>query len=366
MRKGDRRSIRAPLRYKVRMDLPLVPPVQPMLARLMRHLPPDALYEPKWDGFRCLAFRDGGALDLRSRNDRPLARYFPELVEAFLDMPQQRVVLDGELLAAGSEGFDFGTLLARLHPAASRVEHLSRETPARFVAFDLLAERRRSLLGLPFAERRRRLERIFTDSRGRILLTPITADRERAQQWLTGGNGVDGVVAKDPALPYRPGERTMVKVKEERTADCVIAGFRLFEDRPLPSSLLLGIYDERGELRHVGVASSFAEEVRFHLFEELAPRAVALAGHPWEHGFLVEGSAMGRMKGAAAKWIPEMGLDWIPVAAELVCEVAYDHIDRDRFRHPARFRRFRPDRDPRSCTFQQFGAAIAPTASAFR
>ena len=187
-------------------------------------------------------------------------------------------------------------------------------------------------------------------------LTPLTAEREVAEAWLHSGAGIDGVVAKDLAQAYLPGQRALVKVKREQTADCVVAGFRLFEDRSLPSSLLLGLYDSAGELRHVGIASSFAEEQRRRLLDLLRPHAVPLAGHPWEHGFLLGGSRMGRMKGAAARWAPEMGLDWVPVAPELVCEVAYDHVDEDRFRHPARFRRFRPDRDPRSCTFEQFEA----------
>ena len=190
------------------------------------------------------------------------------------------------------------------------------------------------------------------------MLTPATADERRAAAWLrSAGSGIDGVVAKDPDSPYRPGERAMVKVKLERTADCVVAGFRLLEDRPLPSSLLLGLHDERGELRHVGVAASFAEARRPALLEALRPYTAPLEGHPWEEGFLLGGSPMGRMKGAAARWIPEMGLDWVPLRPELVCEVAYDHLDVDRFRHPARFRRFRLDRDARSCTFTQFGVA---------
>jgi ATP-dependent DNA ligase len=335
-----------------------------MLARLARELPPGALYEPKWDGFRCLVFRDDADVELRSRNDRPLGRYFPEIVEALLGMPVERFVVDGELVVPTDDGCDFGALLARLHPARSRVERLRRETPARFIAFDLLALGDDSLLELRFVERRARLEELFRSAPPPLSLTPATEDAGQALEWLRAGGGIDGVVAKDPALPYRPGERALVKVKEEHTADCVIAGFRLFEDRPLPSSLLLGVYDAAGELRHVGVASSFSNRERHLLLDELRPRSVQLAGHPWEGGFLLEGSAMGRMKGAAAKWTPAMGLDWVPVAPELVCEVAYDHLDGGRFRHPARFRRFRPDRDARSCTFEQFDlpAAAAPLA----
>jgi ATP-dependent DNA ligase len=332
----------------------LAPPIRPMLARLARELPPGLVYEPKWDGFRCLAFRDGGEIELRSRNDRPLARYFPELVAALRAVPERRFVLDGEIV-----GPDFAALLGRLHPAVSRVERLSREQPASLVAFDLLAAGGDELLDVPFAARRARLELLLDRAPPPLLLTPATADEQQAAAWLRApGSGIDGVVAKDPASPYRPGERAMVKVKLERTADCVVAGFRLLEDRPLPSSLLLGLHDERGELRHVGVAASFAEARRPALLEQLLPHTAPLEGHPWERGFLLGGSPMGRMKGAAARWVPELGLDWVPLRPELVCEVAYDHLDVDRFRHPARFRRFRPDRDATSCTFAQFAAAV--------
>jgi ATP-dependent DNA ligase len=342
------------------VSLPVHPPLPPMLARLARELPPGHLYEPKWDGFRCLAFCEDGEFDLRSRNDRPLARYFPEVVDALRRLPEARMVLDGELVVPASAGLDFTGLLSRLHPALSRIERLSRETPAWFIAFDVLARGNEDLRGLPFAERRRQLERLLRGARAPLILTPITTDVEVAERWLYAGRGIDGVVAKDPSVAYRPGERALVKVKQERTADCVVAGFRLFEDRPLPSSLLLGLYGDDGELRHVGLASSFAEAERPRLLETLSPLAIPLEQHPWENGFLLEGSPMGRMKGAAAKWTPEMRLDWIPVAPSLVCEVAYDHLDGDRFRHPARFRRFRPDREPRSCTFEQFRTESAP------
>jgi ATP-dependent DNA ligase len=337
------------------MNLPVNPPLPPMLARLQRELPGDALYEPKWDGFRCLAFCEEGDVDLRSRNDRPLARYFPELVEALVvALPEQRIVLDGEVMVATPDGFDFTALLGRLHPAKSRIERLSRETPASFVAFDVLACADEDFRGLPFAERRAHLERVFAATGAPLFLTPITSDSRAAARWLDVRNGIDGVVARDPAGVYRPGERALVKVKRERTADCVVAGFRLFEDRPLPSSLLLGVYDDAGDLSHVGLASSFAEAQRPGLLETLSPLAIPLERHPWRNGFLLGGSPMGRMKGAAGRWTPEMRLDWIPLEPTLVCEVAYEHLDDDRFRHPARFRRFRPDRDARSCTFDQF------------
>ncbi|HEX2044729.1 MAG TPA: ATP-dependent DNA ligase [Gaiellaceae bacterium] len=343
------------------MNLPVVPPVPPMLARLARKLPVDGfLYEPKWDGFRCLAFRAGEDVDLRSRNDRPLARYFPELVSAFRALPTGRFVLDGEIVVVGSEGgSDFDALLARLHPAASRVERLSAETPASFVAFDLLAMGDADLRATPFAERRARLAETLRPAEPPIFLTPLTDDAEVAERWLRRfrGRGIDGVVAKQADLGYEPARRAMVKVKREETADVVVAGFRWLVDRPLPSSLLLGLYDRDGELHHVGIAAGFAETRRRQLLADVAPLVAPLEGHPWERGFLVTGSRMGRLKGAAGRWTPdEMPQDWVPVTPSLVCEVAYDQVDVDRFRHPARFRRWRPDRDPRSCTLDQLAA----------
>jgi ATP-dependent DNA ligase len=343
------------------MPLPVTPPVAPMLARLARELPADGwLYEPKWDGFRALAFRDGAEVDLRSRHDRALARYFPELVEALLALPEERFAIDGEIVVLGEDGFDFPALLNRIHPARSRVELLRAETPASYVAFDLLAAGDDDLRERPFAERRRRLQRLLGGARPPLHLTPLTAERAVAAGWLERfqGAGIDGVVAKPPELDYRPGERAMVKVKTERTADCVVAGFRWLTDRPRPSSLLLGLYDEEGALQHVGLATAFSEARRRELLEELSALAVRLHGHPWEHGFLVAGSRVGRLKGAAGRWTPDMPQDWVPLAPVRVCEVAYDQLDRDRFRHPARFRRWRPDRDPRSCTFEQL--AVEP------
>jgi ATP-dependent DNA ligase len=315
----------------------------------------DYLYEPKWDGFRCLAFRDNGAVHLRSRNHRPLARYFPELVEALLALPQSRFVLDGEIMAMNDGSSDFSSLLARLHPAASRVERLRRETPAALVVFDMVAWEEEDLREIAFAGRRRRMVDLLSDVPPPLFLTPLTADRERALRWLEqfNGRGVDGVVAKHRELRYTPGRRRMIKVKPERTADCVVAGFRWFEDQGLPSSLLLGLYDG-DELQHVGVAASFSRPQRRSLLVELLPHVTKLAGHPWEGGFLLAGGPLGRLRGAAARWSPEdMEHDWTPLHPELVCEVAYDHVDDGRFRHPARFRRWRPDRDARSCKLHQ-------------
>jgi ATP-dependent DNA ligase len=346
------------LRYKGTMELPVRPPLAPMLARLARELPAgDYLYEPKWDGFRCLAFRSGDLVDLRSRNDRPLGRYFPELMEAILALTERRFVLDAEIVVPADSGFDFEALLARLHPAASRVERLRAETPASLISFDLPAVADEDLRSQPFAERRARLVRLVEDAPHPIRLTEITEDREVAAEWLdrSGEGGIDGVVAKRRSLPYTAGAREMIKVKAERTADCTVAGFRWLGGEPVVSSLLLGLWDSNRELRHVGVASQFPHARRRALAEELVPLAGPLEGHPWEHGFLVAGSPIGRLKGAAGSWRPgEMALDWVPLAPVRVCEVAYDHLDAGRFRHPARFRRWRDDRDPYSCTFEQF------------
>ena len=328
-----------------------------MLARLSRDLPGDGyLYEPKWDGFRCLAFRSGREVDLRSRNQRPLARYFPEIVEALAALDAGNVVLDGELVASGRGGLDFTLLLARLHPAASRVERLRRESPASFIAFDLLAEGTEDLTSEPFSRRRSRLEEVMAGASAPLFLTPLTSDRRVAESWLEGfrGRGIEGVVAKAPGLRYRPGARSMVKVKRQRTADCVVAGYRTFADEPLVASLLLGLYEPNGVLRHIGVVAAFSEARRLELLEEMRPFVAPLEGHPWEGGFLLGGNPIGRLGGAATSWTPDRELDWTPLRPALVCEVGYDGFDGDRFRHAARFLRWRPDRDPRSCTFDQF------------
>jgi ATP-dependent DNA ligase len=295
--------------------------------------------------------REGDEVELWSRNERPLGRYFPEVVEALLGLPETRFVLDGELLVATDAGFDFEALLARVHPAASRVERLRRETPALFVGFDLV-------LDAPFLERRARLEELLAAAPAPVVLTPATADRAQAEAWLARfhGRGIDGVVAKPTHGRYEPGKRAMVKVKHERSADCVVAGLRLLAARPLPSSLLLGLWDGR-TLRHVGVASGFAEPFRRALVETLAPLVSSLEGHPWEHGFLLAGGATGRLPGAAGRWAPGMTQDWTPLRPELVAEVAYDQLDGPRFRHPARFLRWRPDRDPASCAVDQLDVA---------
>jgi ATP-dependent DNA ligase len=273
------------------------------------------------------------------------------------------LVLDGEILLADADSGGFPALMARLHPAASRVERLRRETPAVLRAFDVLAIDDEDLTPLPFEVRRRRLEALlYGASDPAVRLTPVTPDGAVARRWLGGGAGpqVDGVVAKHRALPYRAGERAMVKVKSERTAECVVAGFRLMERSPRLGSLLLGLYDGGGVLRHVGVVTSFTDRRRAALEAEVAPFVTTLEGHPWQRGFGLSRSPLGRLLGAAGRWDPQnMTFDWVPLRPELVCEVAYDRVDADRFRHPARFRRWRPDRDPRSCTLDQLDAPAA-------
>jgi ATP-dependent DNA ligase len=334
----------------------LRPPIEPMLARLARELPVgDYIYEPKWDGFRCLAFRDGDDVDLRSRHQRPLARYFPEIVEAVRALPADRVVLDGELVMPADSGLGFAALMGRLHPAASRVQRLAAEQPALFIAFDVLEEGGEDLEPRPFAERRARLESLLGEGRGRVQITPATRDPAVAEQWLErAGAGIDGVVAKPAGAPYTPGARTLIKVKRERTADCVVAGMRAHGREPVVGALLLGLYDEQDRLVHVGVASSFTMKRRRELLEELRDLVIPIEQHPWREGMLLGGGPMGRLRGAAGRWDPAtMPLDWVPLRPERVAEVAYTQVDEHRFRHPARFVRWRPDRDPRSCRIEQ-------------
>jgi len=349
------------------MALPVEPPLAPMLARLVPAIPEGGFaYEPKWDGFRCLAFRDGTSVDLRSRHDRPLSRYFPELVEAMLAVPGSSFVLDGEIVPALPEGFDFAALMARLHPAESRVVRLRTELPAAYVAFDLLADARDSLLPCADAERRDRLERLLGGVSGSLSITPRTLDPGVARRWLeqATGTGVDGIIAKPLDGPYEPGRRAMRKVKRGRTADCVVAGARLLPAGDAVSSLLLALYDESGALRHVGVVTSFPAAERRALLARLAPFVIPLDEHPWRGGFLIGASPLGRLKGSAARWTPDMAHDWLPLRPELVAEVAFDQVDVDRFRHPARLVRWRPDREPQSCTIDQLALPRVALAEA--
>jgi ATP-dependent DNA ligase len=332
-----------------------------MLAKLTREMPPAGAvsFEPKWDGFRCIVFRDGDDLDLQSRNQKPLLRYFPELLEPLLEQLPDRVVLDGELVVANERGLDFDALQLRQHPAASRVKKLAVEIPASYVAFDILALDDRSLLDVPFGERRATLEQVFAKVHAPIHLTPTTLDRDTATDWFSRfeGAGFDGVVAKPLADPYRPGKRTMLKVKHERTCDCVVAGFRVHKDGNGVGSFLLGLYDDDGVLHHVGVASAMAAKLRTQLAEEVEDlRAGALVDHPWKDWAesMTEAAASGqRMPGGPSRWNATKDLSWEPLRIERVCEVEFEGMMSGRFRHNARFRRWRPDKDPSDCTYAQ-------------
>ncbi len=333
-----------------------------MLAKLVRELP-DAeglYYEPKWDGFRCIVFRDADEVELGSRNERPLTRYFPELIGPLLHEIPTRAVVDGEVVIAGPNGLDFDALTQRIHPAASRVKLLAETTPAAFVAFDLLALADRDLRSEPYGTRRAELEALLASAQPPVHLTPVTTDHAVAADWFDRfeGAGLDGVVAKAADLPYREGERVMLKVKHERTADCAVAGFRWHKDAGV-GSLLLGLFDDQGVLHHVGVASGFSVAQRRAFVDELAPlRAHALDDHPWRGWAEQQEHAGTRMPGAQSRWNAGKDLSWEPLRVERVCEVAYDHLQRDRFRHATTFRRWRPDREPTSCTYGQLETPV--------
>ncbi|MFD6356952.1 ATP-dependent DNA ligase [Nocardia tengchongensis] len=348
------------------MLLPVMPPVKPMLAKSVSDLPrdPGLVFEPKWDGFRCIVFRDGPEIELGSRNDRPLTRYFPELVELLGTALPPRCVVDGEIVVVTENGLDFDTLQQRLHPAASRVNKLAVETPASFVGFDLLALGDEDLTGRPFAERRALLESVLDGSQAGTHLTPITADPEVAQDWFTRfeGAGFDGVMAKASDLAYLQDKRVMLKIKHERTADCVVAGFRWHKDGAGVGSLLLGLFDDEGNLHHVGVASSFTAARRKELVEELAPlRENALENHPWRSwaDAAAQAKADGKMPGGVSRWTGGKDLSWEALRPELVAEVRYEHVMAGRFRHGGRLVRFRSDRTPESCTYAQLDE-VAP------
>jgi len=356
------------------MDLPVMPPLAPMLAKSAKELPVAAgmSYEPKWDGFRCIVFKDGAEVELGSRKERPLTRYFPELVEATRAQLPSRCVIDGEIVIARGDRLDFEALLQRIHPADSRVTRLAAETPAWFVAFDLLALDGASYLDAPFAERREALQAALATVRAPVHLTAATTDVATAREWFDTfeGAGLDGVVAKPAGIPYTPDKRLMFKVKHERTADCVVAGFRWHKSGPVVGSLLLGLFhDEPGHdkldpggsrrLQHVGVCSSFTAARRVELLDELAPyRTDALAGHPWADWAEAEAQASGRLPGAQSRWNAGKDLTWEPLRPDLVVEVAYDHMEGTRFRHTAQFRRWRPDRDRHSCTYAQLEVPV--------
>jgi len=329
-----------------------------MLAKLAEEIPAgdDFLYEPKWDGFRAIVFRGGSELFIQSRDLRPLDRYFPELHDVLLAQLPERCVVDGEIVIATPDGLAFDALQLRLHPAASRVARLAKEMPASFVAFDLLAIGDDDLCAQPQRDRRARLEQAFAGVVPPLHLTPVTRDRAVAVDWLARfeGAGLDGVIAKPGDATYQPGKRAMLKIKHARTADCVVAGFRWHKSgQDAIGSLLLGLYDDEGRLQHVGVTSSFTMEKRRALVHELAPlREDALDGHPWRV-WADEMARYGRMPGGQSRWSAGKDLSWEPLRVERVCEVKYDHMQGDRFRHAATFLRWRPDKPPADCRYDQ-------------
>ncbi len=342
------------------MDLPVMPPVAPMLAKAARELPiGDYLYEPKWDGFRCIIYRDGDEVELGSRNGKPLTRYFPELVEAVQAHLPARCVVDGEVVIAGPDGLDFDVLSQRIHPAASRVALLSQETPASIVAFDLLALGDKDWRDEPFSSRRMQLEAALDRAAPPVYVTPITSDVATAADWFDRfeGAGLDGVVAKPADVLYLPDQRAMVKVKHERTGDFVVAGFRWYQtDRSVVGSLMLGLYDS-DELHHVGVIGSFPAARRRELVGELSPYRDPV-DHPWAQwaDFMVADG--GRQPGAMSRWNAGKDLSFELLSPTLVVEAAFEHLQGRRLRHTARFRRWRPDRDPASCTYDQLDIAV--------
>ena len=344
------------------MNLAVNPPVLPMLAKRVGELPPGEgwIFEPKWDGFRTLIFRDGDEVFIQSRDEKPLNRYFPELIAPLKAQLPNRCVLDGEIVIATREGLEFDTLQMRLHPAESRVNKLAVETPASVVFFDLLCEGDKSLCGTPFAKRRDRLETLLKNAESPLHLTPATRDRTTAADWFRRfeGAGLDGVIAKPEDGTYEPNKRVMLKVKHERECDCVVAGFRWHKrgEKTKVGSLLLGLYDDNGNLAHVGVCASFTDAKRLELVEFLTPyRKDALDGHPWSAwgAEQVANAEPHRRPGAQSRWSAGKDLSWEPLRPELVVQVAYDHMQGDRFRHTAQFRRWRTDKRPRDCTFDK-------------
>jgi ATP-dependent DNA ligase len=345
------------------VKLPIDPPLEPMLAKAADALPSGEgwLFEPKWDGFRAIVFRDGDEVLIQSRDLKPLDRYFPELAAPLKTSLPERCVIDGEVVISKDGELQFEALLLRIHPAASRVKMLAEESPASFVGWDLLALDDRDLRATPQADRRALLEAAFADVTAPVHLTPATTDRALAQDWFHRfeGAGLDGVIAKRLSEPYQPGKRAMLKIKHQRTADCVVAGFRWHKNGPGThvGSLLLGLFDDTGTLHHVGVTSSFTWDRRAALVAELEPlRTNALEGHPWgewaEWAAAAEASGQ-RVPGATSRWNRGKDLSWEPLRAERVVEVAYDHLQGDRFRHGTTFKRWRPDKPPAECRYDQ-------------
>lgn len=346
------------------MQLPVMPPVPPMLAKAVSGIPDGPLsYEPKWDGFRSIVFRDGDELEIGSRNEKPMTRYFPELVEALKENLPPRCVLDGEIVLVGVTGdrLDFDALQQRIHPAASRVKLLAERTPAKFVAFDLLALGGDDYTGRPFAERRAALEKALAGSKAPVHVTAATQDKTVAEQWFQQfeGAGLDGIVAKPLDGSYQPDKRVMFKIKHERTADCVVAGYRVHKSGPdAIGSLLLGLYKGDGGLVSVGVIGAFPMKRRQELFAELQQLVTDFDGHPWAWAKQGEGERTPR-NAEGSRWSAGKDLSFVPLRPELVVEVRYDHMEGERFRHTAQFNRWRPDRDPASCTYEQLEEPVS-------
>ncbi|MGC9666559.1 ATP-dependent DNA ligase [Planosporangium sp. 12N6] len=345
------------------MDLPVLPPIEPMLAVSVPQIPTGAgmTYEPKWDGFRCVVFRDGDEIELASRGGKTMTRYFPEVVAQVRAQFPARCVVDGEIVVIRHDTeipkLDFELLGQRIHPAASRVALLAETTPASFIAFDLLAVGDESFMETGYATRRARLAELLAHVVPPVHVTATTHDLDTAREWfdVLEGAGLDGILAKPADIPYAPGKRLMYKVKHARTADVVVAGFRWHKDGPVVGSILLGLYDDAGVLHHVGVSASFSKARRAELVEELAPYRIPAEEHPWAAWTSAEAHATGgqRMPGAPSRWSGKKDLGWEPLRPELVMEVGYDAMEGDRFRHTAQFKRWRPDRDPKSCTYEQ-------------
>jgi ATP-dependent DNA ligase len=347
------------------MHLPIEPPIKPMLAKLARTIPTGGglLYEPKWDGFRCIVFRDGDEIELTSRNQKPFNRYFPELLPALLEALPDRCVVDGEIVVAhaAGQGLDFDALQQRIHPAESRVRMLAEQTPSEFVAFDLLALDEHDLTNTAFGDRRTLLEQHLTPN-GSVHLTPATTDPAVAERWFTRfeGAGLDGVMAKPLDGVYTPDKRSLVKVKHERTAECAVAGFRIHKDGEGVGSLLLGLFDDDGRLHHVGVCAAFTVAFRRQLIDELGPLTVdALEGHPWRSWAEAQAGSDQRMPGGFSRWNVNKDLSFVPIRVELVVEVTFGQLEGGRFRHGVKFQRWRPDRTPESCRYEQLDVAEA-------
>jgi ATP-dependent DNA ligase len=356
----------------------VTPPIEPMLAKLVDEIPTAGgfLFEPKWDGFRAIVFRSADDVYIQSRDLKPLDRYFPELHEALVKGLPPGCVIDGEIVIATPDGLDFDALQMRLHPAASRVTKLAKESPSSFVAFDLLAVGGMSIMDRPQSQRREQLERLLAKVNPPLYLTPVTRDRKVAVEWLQRfeGAGLDGVIAKPEAATYQPGKRTMFKIKHARTADCVVCGFRWHKQSPdIVGSLLLGLFDDKGVLHHVGVTSSFTMEKRKQLVKELEPlRKNALDSHPWKEWADFDKATSSkaapapgqRMPGGQSRWSAGKDLSWEPLRIERVCEVKYDHMQGDRFRHAATFLRWRDDKPPKDCGYDQLEVTPAFELSA--